>query len=114
MNVDWLMTSRQKKIYDWMVAYAKKHQRPPTIREIGNEFGIVSPNGVASHLKALEKKGVIRIHGGVARGIQFVQVDQKKNLEDAVLTAAVEMVELGDECSFEALKTAVRAYRNGE
>lgn len=32
----------------------------PTVREIGRHFGIASPNGVVCHLKALEKKGLIR------------------------------------------------------
>ena len=32
---------------------------PPTFREIGNRFGITSPNGVMCHIRALEKKGQI-------------------------------------------------------
>lgn len=32
---------------------------PPTFREIGQEFGITSPNGVTCHLRALERKGRI-------------------------------------------------------
>src|SRR5438132_8921874 len=32
---------------------------PPAIRDICEEFGISSPNGVMCHLKALEKKGYI-------------------------------------------------------
>lgn len=32
---------------------------PPTFREIGEQFGITSPNGVTCHVRALEKKGRI-------------------------------------------------------
>ena len=48
---------------------------PAAIRDIGKEFGIVSPNGVMCHLKALEKKGFINrdakteTQGGRARAI---------------------------------------------
>lgn len=44
----------------------------PSVREIGNEFGIRSPNGVMCHLKALEKKGYIQRSAAVARGIALV------------------------------------------
>ena len=43
----------------------------PTVREIGNEFGIRSPNGVMCHLKALEKKGLIIREAHMARAIQL-------------------------------------------
>ena len=43
----------------------------PTVREIGNEFGIRSPNGVMCHLKALEKKGLIIREPNMARAIQL-------------------------------------------
>lgn len=32
---------------------------PPTIRELGDELGIASTNGVNDHLEALERKGLI-------------------------------------------------------
>lgn len=33
---------------------------PPTLRMIGNELGIGSPNGVFCHIRALRKKGYLR------------------------------------------------------
>jgi SOS-response transcriptional repressor LexA len=44
----------------------------PSVREIGNEFGIRSPNGVMCHLKALAKKGYIARTANVAHGITLV------------------------------------------
>src|SRR5262249_42093209 len=44
----------------------------PTVREIGVQFEIKSPNGVMCHLKALEKKGLIKREGFQARAIQLV------------------------------------------
>ena len=40
----------------------RENHVPPTIREIGAEFGFSSPNGVRCHLKALMDKGeLIRV-----------------------------------------------------
>ena len=44
----------------------------PTVREIGEGFDIKSPNGVMCHLKALEKKGLIKRTGFRARAIQLL------------------------------------------
>ena len=45
----------------------------PTIREIARETNIASPNGVMSHVRALEKKGVIARARNAARGIRVVR-----------------------------------------
>lgn len=45
---------------------------PPTIREIGDRFRILSPNGILCHLKALEKKGYILRKPRQARNIRVV------------------------------------------
>lgn len=45
----------------------------PAIREIAAGLQIRSPNGVVCHLKALERKGLIKIRRGVARGIEVVK-----------------------------------------
>jgi SOS-response transcriptional repressor LexA len=45
---------------------------PPTVRELGVQSGISSPNGVAIHLKELERKGLIVITEGASRGITLV------------------------------------------
>jgi repressor LexA len=42
------------------------------VREIGLGFDIKSPNGVMCHLKALEKKGLIKREGFSARAIQLL------------------------------------------
>lgn len=66
------MTERQKKILDFIYEFARENGYPPTIRQIGEHFGIRSPNGVADHLKALERKGEIRLAAGLARGIELL------------------------------------------
>lgn len=45
-----------------VLAYIVRQSRgvPPTYREIGDALGIASTNGVAEHVKALLKKGLLR------------------------------------------------------
>ena len=51
------LTERQEKILDFIKHCIGQQGYPPTIREIGEHFGIRSTNGVNDHLKALERKG---------------------------------------------------------
>lgn len=54
------LTERQQEILDFITASITERGYPPTLREIGEHFGIKSTNGVNDHLKALEKKGHLR------------------------------------------------------
>lgn len=54
------LTFRQREILDFITASIVERGFPPTLREIGEHFQIRSTNGVNDHLKALEKKGVLR------------------------------------------------------
>ncbi len=53
------LTQRQRDILDFISASIDRRGYPPTLREIGEHFGIRSTNGVSDHLKALEKKGFL-------------------------------------------------------
>jgi repressor LexA len=63
------LTERQRHIYEFICDKIERRGYPPSIREIGEEFDIKSPNGVMCHLKALEKKGLIRRDEKHARAI---------------------------------------------
>lgn len=53
------LTTRQEAILRFIADYQSSSGYPPSIREIGAEFGIGSLRGVTVHLDALEKKGFI-------------------------------------------------------
>lgn len=53
------LTERQEKILAFIKKSIQEQGYPPTIREIGEYFGIRSTNGVNDHLKALERKGYL-------------------------------------------------------
>jgi len=52
-----VLTDRQQAILDFITQSIDERGYPPTLREIGEHFGIRSTNGVNDHLRALEKKG---------------------------------------------------------
>ena len=66
------LTSRQQAIFDFIARTIRSRGAPPTIREIMEEFDINSTNGVRTTLAALEKKGHIRRHARLSRGIELV------------------------------------------
>jgi repressor LexA len=66
------LTARQREIYEFIREKIERRGYGPTVREIGEGFGIRSPNGVMCHLKALEKKGLIIREEHAARAIQLV------------------------------------------
>ena len=53
------LTERQDNILTFIKRSIVEQGYPPTIREIGEHFGIRSTNGVNDHLKALERKGYL-------------------------------------------------------
>jgi len=53
------LTEKQRKVYEFLRDKIRNRGYGPSVREIGEHFGISSPNGVMCHLKALEKKGMI-------------------------------------------------------
>jgi repressor LexA len=63
------ITERQRAIYDFICAVIDKRGIPPTMREIGEEFGIRSTNGVEGHLAALERSGFVTRERGKSRGL---------------------------------------------
>jgi repressor LexA len=67
------LTSRQERILHFVEAFRSEHGYPPSIREIGEYFGIRSTNGVSDHLRALERKGFLQRTEHQPRSLQLVQ-----------------------------------------
>ncbi len=71
MNLFDQLTKRQLEVYKFIREKIRGRGYGPTVREIANQFGITSPNGVVCHLKALVKKGVITREPNMSRAIQL-------------------------------------------
>jgi len=76
------LTPRQSEILDYLRDEIDGKGLPPTIREIGEAFGIRSTKGVEDHLSALERKGFIRREKGKSRAIE---VSDRPDLRGAKL-----------------------------
>jgi len=54
------LTPRQRRIMEFLRQWSEEHGYPPSVREIGEAVGLVSPSSVAYQLKVLERKGYLR------------------------------------------------------
>ncbi|HEY7222925.1 MAG TPA: transcriptional repressor LexA [Micromonosporaceae bacterium] len=54
------LSERQRRILEYIRATVDRRGYPPTVREIGEAVGLVSPSSVAYQLGVLEKKGYLR------------------------------------------------------
>jgi repressor LexA len=54
------LTQRQRRILEYIRSAVEHNGYPPSVREIGEAVGLVSPSSVAYQLKELEKKGYLR------------------------------------------------------
>ena len=84
------LTQRQQQVYQFIHEKITQRGYGPTVREIGERFGISSPNGVMCHLKALEKKGLIHRSPNKSRAIELTReaIDAEKGLPLAGKVAA--------------------------
>ena len=78
-----MLSKRQQEIYDFVVAYGRKHGYPPTVREIGAEVGLASPSTVHVHLAKLEQAGYVRRDPSKPRALELVGREQTLRREDA-------------------------------
>src|SRR6266540_1300102 len=54
------LTARQRRIIEFIREAVERYGYPPSVREIGEAVGLVSPSSVAYQLKELERKGYLR------------------------------------------------------
>src|SRR5215472_3692433 len=54
-----MLTEKQQAILDFINDYVKENGFPPSVREIGRQFGIY-PATVQDHISALERKGYLQ------------------------------------------------------
>jgi repressor LexA len=65
------LTKRQQEILDFLKSSQRKHGIMPSTRELQRHFGFASQTAAMSHLRALERKGVIQRLACKARAVIF-------------------------------------------
>src|SRR5882757_4117079 len=68
-----VLTERQSQLLEFLRRYQRQHGVMPSTRDIQRHFGFASQTAAMGHLRALEKKGVIRRLAGKARAVVFPQ-----------------------------------------
>ena len=94
------LTKQQQRIFDYIREQISVEGICPTIREIADEMGFRSPNGVICHLTALEKKGLINRSSNKSRSITLTEEveDEIRGLPLAGRVAAGGMMEAIEQC----------------
>ena len=70
------LTDRQQQVLDCIRECLSDSGMAPTRAEIADIMGFQSKNAASDHLRALERKGYIKLHSDRSRGIQLLD---KKN-----------------------------------
>jgi repressor LexA len=65
-----MLNEKTWQILSFIQRFTRGRGYPPTIREIGEAFGISSTNGVRYHLAQLEKSGHLKRRSKLSRGIE--------------------------------------------
>ena len=77
-----MLTRRQQQLLEFLKEYHSNNGLMPSTREIQVHFGFASQTAAVSHLKALEKKGVIQKVPGKARALVFPEQLEREEILD--------------------------------
>ncbi|MFT5412432.1 MAG: repressor LexA, partial [Verrucomicrobiales bacterium] len=77
-----MLTKRQQEVYDYLKDYHQSTGLMPSTREIQRHFEFASQTAAVSHLRALEKKGVIQKHAGKARALVLPEELERDEIID--------------------------------
>jgi repressor LexA len=83
--VDRAPTARQARILEVIRDFTHERGYPPSVREIGERVGLSSSSTVQSHLKSLEKRGLIHRDPTKPRALVTGRKRDRREVEHAVL-----------------------------
>jgi repressor LexA len=76
-----MLTDKQQAILDFVDNYVKDNGFPPSVREIGRQFGIF-PATVQDHISALERKGFLQKKRFQSRSLSVPASSRQQSIED--------------------------------
>ncbi|MDG2399310.1 MAG: transcriptional repressor LexA [Akkermansiaceae bacterium] len=83
------LTQRQQQLLDFLKLSQNKNGLMPSTREIQAHFGFASQTAAMSHLRALEKKGVIVRLAGKARAVVFPEDLEREEVIDIPIYGSI-------------------------
>lgn len=84
-----VLTERQKEILNFIQEYVDFNGFPPTYREIGQKFQIVSTFGVKRHIDALVKKGYLNSSNNLSRTLSLIINNDPVKKEETIIEIPV-------------------------
>lgn len=69
------LSARQRQVLEYIRESVQRRGYPPSMREIGDAVGLVSPSSVSHQLGALERKGYLRRDPNRPRAIELATVE---------------------------------------
>ena len=84
-----MLTARQQELLDYLKDVHATSGIMPTTREIQEHFGFSSQTAAISHLRALERKGVIQRQAGKARALSFTEELERGPVIDIPLYGSI-------------------------
>jgi len=79
------LTDRQSEILQFIKQEVKAKGIAPTRADIAEHFGFKSKNAATDHIKALQRKGYIKVYNDMSRGIQVTKSRKKLNMDEDML-----------------------------
>ncbi len=83
------LTHRQKEILEYLRMSQRRTGIMPSTREIQHYFGFASQTAAMSHLRALERKGVIQRLAGKARAVIFPEDLDRGEIADIPIYGSI-------------------------
>src|SRR5437763_4322664 len=73
------LTSRQRRIIDYIKSTVQQRGYPPTVREIGEAVGLTSSSSVHSQIANLERRGLLHKDPTKPRAIGLADTDPARD-----------------------------------
>ena len=67
-----LLSPRQQQILRLISQFMKRHGLPPTRADLARALRLRNRQGIDQHLRAIERKGYLKLEPGIARGIRLL------------------------------------------
>ena len=83
------LTARQQELLDFLHSEHRRTGIMPSTREIQAHFGFASQTAAVSHLRALEKKGIISKIPNQARSLQFTDSLDRVEIVDVPIYGSI-------------------------
>jgi repressor LexA len=71
--MDRRLTERQRSVLDFITRFIDENDVPPSLLEIGQALGGITPTAALAHVVALEKKGYLRRIPHERRGLEVIR-----------------------------------------